>query len=59
MTETPQENELFNQVRERIQRGIVEHSIPSLAVAVAQGNTVLWEEGFGWFACAFSVLLPG
>jgi len=48
MTETPREKELFNQVRERIQWGMVEHSIPSLAVAVAQGNRVLWEEGFGW-----------
>jgi CubicO group peptidase (beta-lactamase class C family) len=48
MTEMLRENELFNQVREGVQRGMVEHSIPSLAVAVAQGNTVLWEGGFGW-----------
>src|SRR5690348_8075895 len=27
---------------------MVEHCIPSLVVAVAKGNTVLWEEGFGW-----------
>lgn len=48
MTETPQGNELFHQIRERIQRGMVKHCIPSLAVAVAKGNIVLWEEAFGW-----------
>jgi len=46
--ETPQGRKLFRQARERIQRGIAERGIPSLAIAVAQGNTVLWEEGFGW-----------
>lgn len=48
MTETPQESKLFHQIRESIQQGMVEHCIPSLAIAVAQGNSVLWEEGFGW-----------
>lgn len=47
MIETPQGHELFHQAREHIQQGIVERGIPSLAIAVAQGNTVLWEEGFG------------
>ena len=48
MSETPQGHELFHQARERIQRGMVERGIPSLTIAVAQGNSVLWEEGFGW-----------
>ena len=48
MTETLQGHELFHQARQRIQRGMIERGIPSLAIAVAQGNSVLWEEGFGW-----------
>jgi CubicO group peptidase (beta-lactamase class C family) len=48
MTEKPGGHELFRQARERIQQGMVERSIPSLSIAVAQGNTLLWEEGFGW-----------
>lgn len=48
MTETPQGHELFHQAREHIQQGMVERGIPSLTIAVAQGNTMLWEEGFGW-----------
>lgn len=48
MAETLQGHELFHRARERIQRGMVERGIPSLTIAVAQGNTVLWEEGFGW-----------
>src|SRR5579862_6794215 len=27
---------------------MVEYVIPSVAVGVALGNTILWEEGFGW-----------
>ncbi len=48
MTATPLAYAQFSQARERIQRGMVEHSIPSLTIAVAQGQTILWEEGFGW-----------
>src|SRR5215469_16356053 len=48
MTETQRGNGLFDQVREQIQRELVQQGIPSLAVAVAQGNTIIWEEGFGW-----------
>lgn len=48
MAETSQGQERFSQARERIQRGIVERGIPSLTIAVSQGNTILWEEGFGW-----------
>lgn len=48
MEEMQPKDKLFNRLRERIQQGIVEHAIPSLAIAVAQGQTILWEEGFGW-----------
>lgn len=48
MTETPQGHVLFSQAREHIRRGMVERDIPSFTIAVSQGNTVLWEEGFGW-----------
>lgn len=41
-------SDVFNPLRERIRRKLVEHSIPSLAVAVAQKGALLWEEGFGW-----------
>ncbi|GLV55109.1 hypothetical protein KDH_19560 [Dictyobacter sp. S3.2.2.5] len=48
MTETQQGREIFHQARERIQREMVERGIPSIAIAVAHGNEILWEEGFGW-----------
>lgn len=48
MEETSQAYELFHQARQRIQQGIIERGIPSLSIAVTQGNSVLWEEGFGW-----------
>lgn len=35
-------------VRETIPARLLEHSVPSLAVAVAQHGTIIWEEGFGW-----------
>ena len=39
MTTTTQGSERFNGVRERIERGLIEHTIPSLTVAMAQGRT--------------------
>ncbi|GCE06981.1 serine hydrolase domain-containing protein [Dictyobacter aurantiacus] len=48
LEDTLSEDTRFDAIRERIQRGLVEHGIPSLSVAVARGATVLWEEGFGW-----------
>ncbi|GCE08528.1 serine hydrolase domain-containing protein [Dictyobacter aurantiacus] len=48
MAETQQGRELFHQARERIQREMIERGIPSITIAVAQGNEILWEEGFGW-----------
>jgi CubicO group peptidase (beta-lactamase class C family) len=35
-------------VRETISARLLEHSVPSLAVAVALRDTILWEEAFGW-----------
>lgn len=48
MEEIQPKDQLFCELRERIQRGIVEHALPSLAIAIAQGQSILWEEGFGW-----------
>lgn len=38
----------FDAIRERIRQQLVEQSIPSLAVAVAQDGRIVWQEGFGW-----------
>lgn len=38
----------FNAVRRLIQDGLARDSAPGLAVAVARGDSILWEEGFGW-----------
>lgn len=38
----------FEGVREKIQRGMAEASVPSMAVAVARDGEIVWEEGFGW-----------
>lgn len=38
----------FDPIRDQIRAGLVEHSVPSIAVAVAQDGRILWEEGFGW-----------
>jgi CubicO group peptidase (beta-lactamase class C family) len=35
-------------VHETISARLLEHGVPSLAVAVAQRDTILWEEAFGW-----------
>ena len=45
---TKTHNDQFNGVRELIRANLVEFSVPSLAVAVAQNGNILWEEGFGW-----------
>jgi CubicO group peptidase (beta-lactamase class C family) len=41
-------NNRFNNVCELIKNKLVELGTASLVVAVAQGNEILWEEGFGW-----------
>lgn len=38
----------FAAVRSEIERGLVAWDQPSMAVAVAVGGAVVWEEGFGW-----------
>jgi CubicO group peptidase (beta-lactamase class C family) len=38
----------FESVAETIRQQLREHDIPSMAIAVAQGGSILWEEGFGW-----------
>src|SRR5262245_61386329 len=38
----------FDHVRDFIRKGLAETGMPSIAVAVAKGRTILWEEGFGW-----------
>jgi CubicO group peptidase (beta-lactamase class C family) len=38
----------FDSTRARIKKALVEHNIPSLAVAVAKNGRIIWEEGFGW-----------
>jgi len=38
----------FEGVSGFIRSFLVEHGVPSLAVAVSGGGRILWEEGFGW-----------
>jgi CubicO group peptidase (beta-lactamase class C family) len=38
----------FDEIRNYIRAELVARSVPSVAVAVAQGDRILWEEGFGW-----------
>lgn len=41
-------NDRFEPVRGFIRAAMLEHSVPSIAVAVAQQGRIVWEEGFGW-----------
>jgi len=38
----------FERIRERIRQRLAQQRIPSISVAVARGNQILWEESFGW-----------
>jgi CubicO group peptidase (beta-lactamase class C family) len=38
----------FSVARKLIQDGLVKDSAPGLAIAVARGDSILWEEGLGW-----------
>lgn len=38
----------FDGVRALIRQKIVDGSVPSISVAVAQHGKIIWEEGFGW-----------
>jgi CubicO group peptidase (beta-lactamase class C family) len=42
------ETDQFDGIRAEIQRRLVQQSVPSVTVAVARGERILWEEGFGW-----------
>lgn len=44
----PSQADQFDTIREEIQRRMVQQSVPSVSVAVAHGDRILWEEGFGW-----------
>lgn len=37
----------FDSIAGRIQEALVEHTLPSFAIAVARDGEILWEEGFG------------
>lgn len=38
----------FDDIRAHIRAEIIDQSVPSIAVAVAQDGKILWEAGFGW-----------
>jgi CubicO group peptidase (beta-lactamase class C family) len=42
------EEDRFEPVRQRIAKALVDHNIPSFAVAVAHEGKIVWEQGFGW-----------
>jgi CubicO group peptidase (beta-lactamase class C family) len=46
--EAGHENGRFAGVRDFIRKELVERQLPSLAVAVARDQQILWEEAFGW-----------
>jgi CubicO group peptidase (beta-lactamase class C family) len=43
-----EDGDQFQPVRDRIARALVDHNIPSFAVAVAKDGKIVWEQGFGW-----------
>jgi CubicO group peptidase (beta-lactamase class C family) len=43
-----QAQDQFEQIRSSLWTKMAERNVPSLAVAVAKGDKILWEEGFGW-----------
>ena len=38
----------FDSIRRSIQAGMLQRNVPSIAVAVAKGDKIIWEQGFGW-----------
>jgi len=38
----------FKPIRQRIRQKLMQQSVPSISVAVARGDKILWEESFGW-----------
>lgn len=47
MNQAAAASERFRPVRETIRQQMTELAVPGLAVAVAQGGRIVWEEGFG------------
>ena len=48
LTTTQKHKPDFGKVTTYIQQQMATQSVPSIAVAVARDNEILWEEGFGW-----------
>ena len=38
----------FEPIRARIRQELANGGVPSIAIAVARGNRILWEDAFGW-----------
>ena len=38
----------FEPIRDRIRQKLAQQNVPSISVAVARGDSILWEESFGW-----------
>jgi CubicO group peptidase (beta-lactamase class C family) len=38
----------FDPIRASIQTKMLQRNVPSIAVAVAKGDKIVWEQGFGW-----------
>src|SRR4051812_26826550 len=46
--ETARADDVFEPVRQRISKSLVDQNVPSVAVAVARDGKIIWEQGFGW-----------
>src|SRR5438128_8732577 len=40
--------DMFDSVREQIRQKLKDKGVPSISVAVARDNRIIWEKGFGW-----------
>ena len=41
-------DDVFDPIRSYIREQLVERQVPSLSVAVAKGDRIIWEQAFGW-----------
>ncbi len=41
-------DDVFHPIRNYIREQLVERQVPSLSVAVAKGDRIIWEQAFGW-----------
>jgi hypothetical protein len=44
----PRKPDRFEPIRELIRQKLIHPRVPSISVAVAKGDHVIWEESFGW-----------